>query len=124
LLLEAKGLIVEVGDPVVSAAATTHAAQITNNAGTVVTNIRVPIADNSGKIRTTIKLHRGNGSNLVPNVANQTASAACLALVAAKFTCTVIAGDENRIVATTTPLAGATAAHNTAVTLNYVPLVP
>lgn len=123
LLLEAKGFIVVEGPAVPSAAATTHAAQITNNAGTVVTNIRVPIADNTGKIRTTIKLHRGNGSNLVPNVANQTASAACLALVAAKFTCTVTAGDENRIVATTTPLAGTTAVHNTAVTLNYVPLV-
>ena len=122
-LLEAKGFTVVEGPAVVSAAATTHAAQISNNAGTVVTNIRVPIADDTGRIKTIIKLHRGNGSNLVPDVTNQTASAACLALVAAKFTCTVIAGDENRIVATTTPLAGATAAHNTAVTLNYVPLV-
>jgi endonuclease YncB( thermonuclease family) len=123
LLLEAKGFTVVEGAAVASVAATTHAAQITNADGIVVTNLRVPIADLTGKTRTTIKLHRGNGSNLVPDVTNQTASAACIALIAAKFTCTVTAGDENRIVATTTPLAGTTAVHNTAVTLNYVPLV-
>ena len=121
VLLEAKGFLVQEGTAIVSPVATTHAAQITNADGLVVTNARVAIAGLDGRTQTTIYLHKGNGSNIVPNVVGQTASAACATLVSAKFTCTVVAGDENKIVATTTPAAGATATHNSAVTLTYVP---
>jgi beta-lactam-binding protein with PASTA domain len=84
------------------------------------TPLRVPIADLTGRYKTTIKLHRGNGSVVVPDVTNQAASAACAALVTARLTCAVTAGDEAKAVATTTPLAGTLVQPNTAVTLNYV----
>jgi beta-lactam-binding protein with PASTA domain len=119
-LLEARGFTVTEGAAIVSTVATTHAAQITNVDGAVVTNVRVPIADLTGRNKTTIKLHRGNGSVVVPDVTNQAASAACAALVTARLTCTVTAGDEAKTVATTTPLAGTLVQPNTAVTLNYV----
>jgi endonuclease YncB( thermonuclease family) len=121
VMLEAKGFIVSNGVAVASTVASTHAAQITNLDGKVVTGTRVAIAGLSGRDRTTIYLHRGNDSIAVPNVANQAASAACAALVTARLTCAVTAGDENRLVATTTPLAGSLVQPNTAVTLNYVP---
>jgi endonuclease YncB( thermonuclease family) len=119
-LLEARGFTVTEGTAIVSTVATTHAAQITNVDGAVVTNVRVPIADLTGRNKTTIKLHRGNGSVVVPDVTNQAASAACAALVTARLTCAVTAGDESKTVATTTPLAGTLVQPNTAVTLNYV----
>ncbi len=120
-LLEAKGFTVTEGTAIASTVATTHAAQITNVDGGVVTNSRVPIADPTGTIRTVIKLHRGDGSVVVPNVVGQAASAACAALVAARLACAVTAGDEAKAVASTAPAAGSLVQPNTAVTLTYVP---
>jgi hypothetical protein len=119
-LLEAKGFIVTDGTAVVSTVATTHAAQITNSDGAVVTGTRVPIADLTGRNKTTITLHRGDGSVVVPDITNQAAAAACAALVTARLTCSV-PGGETRNVASTTPLAGSLVQPNTSVTLNYVP---
>jgi endonuclease YncB( thermonuclease family) len=53
-LLEARGFIVTEGTAIASTVATTHAAQITNIDGVVVTNTRVPVADLTGRNRTTI----------------------------------------------------------------------
>ena len=120
-LLAAKGFTVTEGAAIASTVASTHAAQITIAGGMVVTNERVGIAGLSGRDKTTIYLHRGDGSVAVPNVKNQTASAACTALVTARLTCTVAVGSEAKVVVSTTPAAGALVQPNTAVTLNYAP---
>jgi hypothetical protein len=119
-MLEAKGFTVVEGAAIVSTIATTHAVQITNADGAVVTGTRVPIADLTGRNKTTIKLHPGDGSVVVPDVTNQAAAAACAALVTARLTCAVTAGDEAKVVASTTPVVGTLVQPNTAVTLNYV----
>jgi endonuclease YncB( thermonuclease family) len=120
-LLQAKGFTVTEGAAVASTVASTHAAQITTADGAIVTNARVGIAGLNGRDKTTIYLHRGNGSVAVPNVVNQAASPACVALVSARLTCVVAVGSEAKIVVSTTPAAGSLVQPNTAVTLNYAP---
>ena len=120
-LLQAKGFTVTEGAAVASTVASTHAAQITTADGAIVTNARVGIAGLSGRDKTTIYLHRGNGSVAVPSVVNQAASAACSAVTAARLTCVVAVGSEAKVVVSTTPAAGSLVQPNTAVTLNYAP---
>jgi endonuclease YncB( thermonuclease family) len=120
-LLQAKGFTVTDGAAIASTVASTHAAQITTADGKVVTNTRVGIAGLSGRDKTTIYLHPGNGSVAVPTVTNQAASAACNAVIAARLTCVVAVGSEAKVVASTTPAAGSLVQPNTAVTLNYAP---
>ncbi|MEY3605994.1 MAG: hypothetical protein RL289_174, partial [Actinomycetota bacterium] len=120
-LLQAKGFTVSNGAAIASTVASDHAAQITTSDGKVVTNKRVGIAGLSGRDKTTIYLHPGNGSVTVPVVATQTASMACAALVTARLTCAVAAGSEAKVVVSTTPAAGSLVQPNTTVTLNYAP---
>jgi hypothetical protein len=120
-LLQAKGFTVTDGAAIASTVASTHAAQITTADGKVVTNTRVGIAGLSGRDKTTIYLHPGNGSVAVPTVTNQAASAACNAVIAARLTCVVAVGSEAKVVVSTTPAAGSLVQPNTTVTLNYAP---
>jgi hypothetical protein len=89
----------------------------TYNAGEIINGIRVPIADVTGRIQTTLYVHAASGYNAMPNVVGLTASAARAALVAAGFTGTTVTGDDAAIVTTQSIAAGTRTILGTQVTI-------
>jgi hypothetical protein len=92
-------------------------ASATYNAGEVINGIRVPIADVTGRIQTTLYVHAASGYNAMPNVVGLTASAARAALVAAGFTGTTVTGDDALIVSAQSVTAGTRTILGTQVTI-------
>ena len=79
--------------------------------------LRVPIADETGRVRTSLFVHAASGYNAMPNVIGLTASAARAALVAAGFTGTSVTGDDALIVSAQSVVAGTRTQLATSVTL-------
>jgi beta-lactam-binding protein with PASTA domain len=92
-------------------------ASATYNAGEIINSIRVPIADVTGRIQTTLYVHAASGYNAMPNVVGLTASAARAALVAAGFTGTAVTGDDAVLVTAQSIAAGTRTILGTQVTL-------